>query len=103
MAAARAAGRDDLMIVTEDLGENVAIAMAKGELVMGLGAQRPYDQGVTEAKLGAPALIGKPGAAYVALPRPAGHPRQRRSTPGRRSTTRTPPADLAERPSAPVG
>ena len=29
MAAARAAGRNDLMIATEDLGKNVAIALAK--------------------------------------------------------------------------
>jgi ribose transport system substrate-binding protein len=68
MSAARAAGRDDLIIVNEDLGENVAIAMAKGEFIKGLASQRPYDQGVTEAKLAAYALIGKPAPAYVALP-----------------------------------
>ncbi len=68
MAAARAAGRDDLVIVNEDLGENVAIAMAKRELIMGIASQRPYDQGVTEATLAAYALIGKPAPAYVALP-----------------------------------
>jgi ribose transport system substrate-binding protein len=37
-------------------------------LVVGLGAQRPFDQGVTEAKLGALALLGKPTPAYVAVP-----------------------------------
>ena len=68
MAAARAAGRDDLIVVNEDLGENVAIAMAKGEFIKGIASQRPYDQGVTEAKLAAYALIGKPAPAYVALP-----------------------------------
>ena len=68
MAAARAAGRDDLIVVNEDLGENVAIAMAKRELIMGIASQRPYDQGVTEAKLAAYALLGKPAPAYVALP-----------------------------------
>jgi ribose transport system substrate-binding protein len=68
MAAARAAGRDDLTIVCEDLGENVAIAMAKKEFIKGIASQRPYDQGVTEAKLAAYALIGKPAPAYVALP-----------------------------------
>ena len=68
MSAARAAGRDDLIIVNEDLGENVAIAMAKGEFIKGIASQRPYDQGVTEAKLAAYALIGKPAPAYVALP-----------------------------------
>jgi ribose transport system substrate-binding protein len=59
MAAARESGRPDLKIATEDLGTNVAIALAKDELIVGLGAQRPYDQGVAEARLGAAALIGK--------------------------------------------
>jgi len=68
MSAARAAGRDDLIIVNEDLGENVAIAMAKNEFIKGIASQRPYDQGLTEAKLAAYALIGKPAPAYVALP-----------------------------------
>lgn len=67
MAAARASGRADLKIATQDLGTNVAIALAKGELVVGLGAQRPFDQGVTEALLGAGALIGKEAPPYVAL------------------------------------
>src|ERR1700739_3480283 len=68
MSAARAAGRDDLIVVNEDLGENVAIAMAKGEFIKGIASQRPYDQGLTEAKLAAYALIGKPAPAYAALP-----------------------------------
>ncbi|HEY9358158.1 MAG TPA: substrate-binding domain-containing protein [Arthrobacter sp.] len=67
MAAARAAGRPDLKIATEDLGKNVAIALAKDQLVVGLGAQVPFDQGVTEARLAAGALIGKQAPAYVAL------------------------------------
>jgi ribose transport system substrate-binding protein len=67
MAAARAAGRQDLKIATEDLGKNVAIALAKDQLIVGLGAQVPFDQGVTEARLAAGALIGKTAPAYVAL------------------------------------
>lgn len=68
MAAARAAGRLDLKIATEDLGTNVAIALAKDELIIGLGAQTPYDQGVASARLGAAASIGKEDLpAYVAL------------------------------------
>ena len=67
MAAARASGRTDLKIATEDLGKNVAIALAKNQLVVGLGAQVPFDQGVTEARLGAGALLGKKAPAYVAL------------------------------------
>jgi ribose transport system substrate-binding protein len=68
MAAARAAGNQNLKIATEDLGTNVAIALAKNKLVVGLGAQRPFDQGVTEAKLGGLALLGKTTPAYVAVP-----------------------------------
>jgi len=67
MAAARAAGRTDLMIATEDLGTNVAIALAKGEMVVGLGAQVPYDQGVTEANIAGGALLGKTFPPYIAL------------------------------------
>jgi ribose transport system substrate-binding protein len=67
MAAARASGRMDLKIATEDLGKNVAIALAKNELVIGLGAQVPFDQGVTEARLAAGSLIGKTAPPYVAL------------------------------------
>lgn len=68
MAAAREAGRLDLKIATQDLGTNVAIQLAKNELIVGLGAQRPYDQGIAEARLGAAALIGKAGLPnFVAL------------------------------------
>lgn len=67
MAAARASGRTDLKIATQDLGKNVAIALAKDQLVAGLGAQRPFDQGVTEAKLAGGALIGKTAPPYIAL------------------------------------
>jgi ribose transport system substrate-binding protein len=67
ISAARSAGNDDLVIVTEDLGANVAINMAQGSFVKGLGAQRPYDQGVTEARLAAYGLLGKAAPAYVAL------------------------------------
>lgn len=67
MASARANGRNDLKIATEDLGTNVAIALAQNELVVGLGAQVPYDQGVTEANLAAGALLGKTAPPYVAL------------------------------------
>jgi ribose transport system substrate-binding protein len=68
MAAARENGRTDLKIATEDLGTNVAIALAKNELIVGLGAQSPFDQGVAEARLGAASLIGKAGIpTFVAL------------------------------------
>jgi ribose transport system substrate-binding protein len=68
IAAARAAGRNDLAITTVDLGLNVAIEMARGGLVFGVGAQRPFDQGVYEAELAAYGLLEKRAPAYVALP-----------------------------------
>ncbi len=68
IAAARASNRMDLIIATEDLGKNVAIQLAKDELIKGLGAQRPFDQGVTEANLAAYGLLGKTAPVYVALP-----------------------------------
>ena len=68
ISAARNAGRDDLIITTCDLGENVAISMAQNGFVKGLGAQRPYDAGVVEAKLAGYGLLGKAAPAFVALP-----------------------------------
>lgn len=68
ISAARTTGRNDLVITTIDLGENVAIDMAHDGFVKGLGAQRPYDQGVTEALLAGYGLLGKTAPAFVALP-----------------------------------
>ena len=68
MAAARESGRTDLRIATQDLGKNVALSMAEDGLVVGLGAQRPYEQGVTEARLAALALLGEETPPYVAVP-----------------------------------
>ena len=68
LSAARTAGRKDLIVATMDLGKNVALEMAKPNgLIKGLGAQRPYQAGVTEANLAAYALLGKKAPAYVAL------------------------------------
>jgi ribose transport system substrate-binding protein len=67
LAAARASGRTDLNIVTEDLGTNVAIALAKDEMIVRQGAQQPYDQGVAEANLAALALLGEDTPPYVAV------------------------------------
>ena len=68
MAAARAAGREDLIIINQDSGENVAIEMARGGMIKGFASQRPYDAGTIEAMLAGYALLGKPAPAYVALP-----------------------------------
>ena len=68
ISAARAAGKDNLAITTCDLGLNVAIDMAQGGFIKGLGAQRPFDQGTAEALLAGYGLLGKQAPAYIALP-----------------------------------
>jgi ribose transport system substrate-binding protein len=68
LSAVRTSGRDDVIVTTQDLGKNVAVEIAKDGVIKGLGAQRPYDQGVTEALLAGYALLGKQAPPYVALP-----------------------------------
>lgn len=68
LAAARTAGREDLVITTIDLGTNVALEIASGGIVKGLGAQLPFDQGIAEAALAGYALLGKETPPYVAVP-----------------------------------
>lgn len=68
LAAARTAGKKDLVITTSDLGTNVALDIAKDGIVKGLGSERPYDQGVAEAILAGYALLGKETPSYVAVP-----------------------------------
>src|SRR6266446_4125088 len=66
VAAARTNDRRDLVVTTIDLGLNAALAIAKGQFIYGLGAQRPFDQGVTEATLAGYGLLGKAAPPYVA-------------------------------------
>jgi ribose transport system substrate-binding protein len=67
MAAARANGRLDLAVTAQDLGKIVALGLARNQLVVGVGAQVPFDQGVTEARVAAGALIGKQQPTFVSL------------------------------------
>lgn len=67
LAAARETGRTDIKIATQDLGTNVAIALARNEMVVGVGAQLPFDQGVAEARLAALSILGVEVPAYVAV------------------------------------
>jgi ribose transport system substrate-binding protein len=48
--------------------DNVAIDMAQEGFIKGLGAQRPFDQGTTEALLAGYGLLGKEAPTYIALP-----------------------------------
>ncbi|MCX5512974.1 substrate-binding domain-containing protein [Kaistia algarum] len=68
MASAKSAGRDDLVITTIDLGANVARIIAQDGMIKGLGAQRPYDQGVAIAMATAYGLLDKPAPAFIAVP-----------------------------------
>ncbi|WP_101845139.1 substrate-binding domain-containing protein [Halobacillus sp. Marseille-P3879] len=68
LAAARSAALEDLDITTIDLGSGVALDMARDQNIKGIGAQLPYDQGVTEAILAGYALLDKETPPYVAVP-----------------------------------
>ena len=68
MEAVRASGLD-VPIATVDLGSAVALEIARGGLIKGVGATLAYDQGVAEATATIMALAGdEPPAAWVALP-----------------------------------
>jgi ribose transport system substrate-binding protein len=60
--------KKDVIVATVDLGYAVAKAIAAGDVVVGTGAQHPYDQGVAEALIAVVALAGKTAPAYVVVP-----------------------------------
>jgi ribose transport system substrate-binding protein len=68
LAAARKAGKNDLVITTVDLGTNVAIQIASGGNVKGLGAQLPYENGVAQAIIAGYSLLGKEVAPFYVVP-----------------------------------
>lgn len=70
VTAAITAGRtpDDFKIVNENFDQIVALNMAQNGFIAGISSQRPYDQGVAEATVGALALIGEPTPSYVVVP-----------------------------------
>ena len=70
VTAALTAGRtpDDFKIVNENFDQIVALNMAQNGFIAGISSQRPYDQGVAEATIGALALIGEPTPSYVVVP-----------------------------------
>ncbi len=55
-------------IVCENFDQIVAANMAKNGFIAGISSQRPYAQGVAEAKIGALALIGEETPPYVVVP-----------------------------------
>lgn len=66
--AARSAGRNDLLVTSVDLGNNVSIDMAGDQFVKGIAAAQPHRQGIVEARLAAYALIGKKAPPFVSVP-----------------------------------
>ena len=70
VTSATVAGRtpDNFKIVNENFDQIVALNMAQNGFIAGISSQRPYDQGVAEAKTGALALIGEPTPPYIVVP-----------------------------------
>jgi ribose transport system substrate-binding protein len=67
VAGAKALGRSDVIITTNDLGPDTALYVARGD-ILAIGAQLPYDLGVAEANAAAYALLGKEVPPYISLP-----------------------------------
>ena len=65
--ALRSIGRD-IPLTTVDLGNEVALEIAAGGMVAGVGAQMPYDLGVAEATATIMALVGAETPPWVAIP-----------------------------------
>jgi ribose transport system substrate-binding protein len=55
-------------MVTIDLGNDVAREIARGDIIKGVGAQRPYDLGVAEARGAIIALTGGEPPPWIANP-----------------------------------
>ena len=65
VAAAKTLGRK-IVVTTNDLAADSALNVARGEFYA-VGAQRPYDQGVAEAKSAAYALLGLDVPPYISV------------------------------------
>ncbi|MET0259100.1 MAG: substrate-binding domain-containing protein [Methylobacterium sp.] len=70
VAAATVAGLapEDFRIVNENFDQIVGANMAQNEYIAGISAQNPYVNGITEARLGALALIGETVPSFVVIP-----------------------------------
>ena len=74
--ALRALGRTDVAISTVDLDLEIASCMARGEMVRGISAQRPYEQGEAAAMVTIQALLGKKGYKFVGVQPVVVYPRE---------------------------
>jgi len=68
VAAARAAGRDDLKIVTLDFGATNALDLAQGGNMVGIVADLAWDLGNTMATLGVYGVLNKRAPGFVIVP-----------------------------------
>ncbi len=68
LAALRAAGADDVAVVTLDLDTNVALDLVEGGNVVGIAADEAYQLGRTMAIEGAYGLLGKQAPPFVVVP-----------------------------------
>lgn len=70
VTAAKLSGKSpgEFKIVNENFDQIVALNMAENNFIAGISSQRPYDQGVAEAKIGGLALIGQQTPPYVVVP-----------------------------------
>lgn len=70
MSAVRALGGlgGSVPLTTVDLGLEAAIELARGGLLKGIAAQRPYDLGVAEATAAIMALVGDEPPPWIAVP-----------------------------------
>jgi ribose transport system substrate-binding protein len=66
-AAMRAAGRT-MPITTVDLGNEVAAELANTELIKGIAAQQPFDQGIAVGVATILGLLGREPPPWIALP-----------------------------------
>lgn len=68
IAALRAAGRDDVKVVTLDFGANNAVDLAQGGNLVGVTADLAYQLGYTMAVVGAYGILGKLAPAFTIVP-----------------------------------
>jgi len=66
VAAAKTLGRK-VIVTTNDIAADSAVYVARGDFTA-VGSQRPYDQGVSEAKSAAYALLGMDVPPYISIP-----------------------------------
>jgi len=68
LAALRAAGADDVAVVTMDLDTNVSLDLVEGGNIAGIAADEAYNLGRTMALEGAYGVLGKSAPAFVVVP-----------------------------------